>query len=287
MERFFTQILSYLLNVLHTTFNQVFILFVPLLILMVLLNIVAILTAKMSVRFLGRNLFLYGFAWLGCSVHELSHAFFALIFGHKIKEIALFKPNSSGESLGHVSHSYNKKSIYQKIGNFFIGVGPLLAGGIVLFGITLLLFRVDITERASFTITSNDFTRVILLKQLAIGIWNNLLSFFNLIVPGGSRLWWKLALLIYILYSVGSSMTLSKPDVGSAFYGFIWLLIFLLIFNLITLWMGGFATNYLEKGVKYISGFYFLLILTLVSNFLILMMLFVLNLLKHLFVSNR
>lgn len=287
MERFFTQILSYLLNVLHTTFNQVFILFVPLLILMVLLNIVAILTAKMSVRFFGRNLFLYGFAWLGCSVHELSHAFFALIFGHEIKEIALFKPNSSGESLGHVSHSYNKKSIYQKIGNFFIGVGPLLAGGIVLFGITLLLFRVDITERASFTITSNDFTRVILLKQLAIGIWNNLLSFFNLIVPGGSRLWWKLALLIYILYSVGSSMTLSKPDVGSAFYGFIWLLIFLLIFNLITLWMGGFATNYLEKGVKYISGFYFLLILTLVSNFLFLMMLFVLNLLKHLFVSSR
>ena len=137
MEYYFSKLLNYLLDVLQSTFNQLFILFGPLLILLVLLNFSAIFTARISLRFWGRNLFLYGFGWLGCSVHELSHAFFALIFGHKITEIKLFAPSKDGESLGHVSHSYNKKSIYHKIGNFFIGISPLLAGGIVLFFSTL------------------------------------------------------------------------------------------------------------------------------------------------------
>ena len=120
MEKYLSQILSYLNHVFQATFSQLFILFGPLLILALFLNLSASLNARLSVRFWGRNLFLYGFGWLGCSVHELSHAFFALIFGHKINEIELFKPNSDGESLGHVSHSYNKRSIYQKTGNFFI-----------------------------------------------------------------------------------------------------------------------------------------------------------------------
>ena len=118
MKIYLTQILNYLLNVLQSTCHQLFILFGPLLVLVVLLHLSAMMTARQSVRFWGRDLFLYGFAWLGCSVHELSHAFFAIIFGHKITEVELFKPDKNGESLGHVSHSYNKKSIYQKTGNF-------------------------------------------------------------------------------------------------------------------------------------------------------------------------
>ena len=285
MENYLSRFLNYLFDVLHSTFNQLFILFGPLLVLVVLLNLSASFTARMSVRFWGRNLFLYGFGWLGCSVHELSHAFFALIFGHKISEVELFKPNSNGESLGHVSHSFNKRSIYQKIGNFFIGISPLLFGGIILFLITLLLFGFNIVSLSSFRITSHVFTDFLLLKQLAIGIWNSLLSYFTIVITGSGAVWWKSALLIYVLYSTGSSMTLSKSDVGSAISGFLWFVVMFLVFNLITLWIGNFVSVFLVKSIGYISGFYFLLILSLMANLLFITILFVLNLIKNLFVA--
>lgn len=284
MENYFSRFWDYLLNVLLSTYNQLFILFGPLLLLVALLNLSAIFTARMSVKFWGRNLFLYGFGWLGCSVHEMSHAFFALIFGHKISEVELFKPNSNGESLGHVSHSYNKKSIYQKIGNFFIGISPLLFGGIVLFLITWLLFGFNVVSLSSFRITSHDFTSYILLKQIGIGIWHSLLSYFTFVFTGPAAIWWKSALLVYILYSTGSSMTLSKSDVGSAVSGFLWFIVFFLIFNLLTLWIGNFVSVFLTRIAGYISGFYFLLILSLMANLLFLMILVVLNLFKNLFV---
>jgi len=285
MEIYFNRFLSYLLNTFLSTSNQLLILFGPLLILVVLLNITAIFTARISVRFWGRNLFLYGFGWLGCSVHELSHAFFALIFGHKISEIALFEPNSNGESLGHVSHSYNKNSIYQKTGNFFIGISPLLFGGIVLFFCVLLIFRFDVTALSTFRISTHVLTDFTLLKQIGINIWNSLITFSNIVFRGSASVWWKSALLIYILYSTGSSMTLSKSDVGSAISGFLWLIIIFLLFNLLTLWIGSFAIDFLGRNIGYISGFYFLLILSLIANLLFLTILTVLNLIKNLFVK--
>jgi len=285
MENFFSKFLSYLLNVLQATFNQLFILFGPLLILVVLLNLSAIFTARLSVRFWGRNLFLYGFGWLGCSVHELSHAFFALIFGHKISEITLFEPNSNGESLGHVSHSYNKSSIYQKTGNFFIGISPLLFGGIVLFLCVLLLFHFDVTALSTFRISPHVLSDFALLKQIGLNIWNSLITFSTMVLMG-SAVWWKSVLLIYILYSTGSSMTLSKSDVGSAISGFLWLIIIFLVFNLITLWIGNFVIDFLGRIVGYISGLYFLLILSMIANLLFCSILLILNLIKNLFVRN-
>jgi len=285
MENYLSKLLSYLINVLQATFNQLFILFGPLLILIVLLNLTAILTARSSVRFWGKNLFLYGFGWLGCSVHELSHAFFALVFGHKISEIALFEPNSNGESLGHVSHSYNKNSIYQKTGNFFIGISPLLFGGIVLFFCVLLLFRFDVTALSTFRISTHVLIDLSLLKQIGLNIWNSLITFSTIVFIGAGSVWWKSALLIYILYSTGSSMTLSKSDVGSAISGFLWLIIIFLVFNLITLWIGNFVIDFLSRIVGYISGFYFLLILSMIANLVFISVLFLLNLIKGLFIK--
>lgn len=284
MESYLSRLSDYLLNVLLSTYNQLFVLFGPLLILVVLLNFSASFTARMSVRFWGRDLFLYGFGWLGCSVHEMSHAFFAIIFGHKVTEIALFKPNSNGESLGHVSHSYNKKNIYHKIGNFFIGISPLLFGGVVLFLITWFLFGFNIISLSSFRITSHDFTSFLLLKQLAASIWHSLLSYFTVVFTGSAAIWWKSALLVYVLYSTGSSMTLSKSDVGSAISGFLWFIVFFLLFNLLTLWIGNFVSVFLARIVGYISGFYFILILLLMANLLFLLVLIILNLFKGLFV---
>lgn len=285
MEIYFKQMVGYLIHVFQVTSGQLFVLFGPLIILALFLNFSAILTARLSVRFWGRNLFLYGFGWLGCSVHELSHAFFAIIFGHKIKEIELFKPNSDGESIGHVSHSFNKRSIYQKTGNFFIGIGPLLAGGIVLFVITLILFHIQITEIFKFRITSEIFSDKILFNQFVAALWSGLISCKELVFGGTPIAWWKFVVLVFVLYSTGSSMTLSKSDVKGAVAGFLWVIIFSLIFNLLTLWIGDFAAQAVAKIAQYISGFYFLLMLSFVCNLLFIMLFFVLNILKSIFTS--
>ena len=287
MEIYLNQMISYLVHVFQTSFNQLFILFGPLLILVLFLNFSATLMARLSVSFWGSYLFLYGFGWLGCSIHELSHALFALIFGHKIKEITLFEPNSNGESLGHVSHSYNKKSVYQKIGNFFIGIGPLLAGGLVLFLITGILFKINVTEFFNFRISIDSLNNLQHFRQLSAEILNGLNACGNLLFSGNNVVWWKTALLVYILYSIGGSMTLSKSDVKGAIAGFVWLVIFIVIFNISTLWIGDFATRYLTMSVQFISMFYFLLILSFAANILFILLFFVLNLLKSLFFHRK
>jgi hypothetical protein len=285
MEKYFNLATHYLTLVVESTWQQLFVLFGPLLILLVILNFSALLIARLSVRFWGRNIFLYGFVWLGCSVHELSHAFFALLFGHKIKEIALFKPNSDGQSLGHVSHTFNKKSVYQKIGNFFIGISPLLAGGIVLFLTNFILFKINVTTLFTTPIHIGIFTDFNLLRDFLAQSRNLLKDYFHLVFPGSATMWWKSLILIYVLYSTGSSMTLSKSDIRGAFSGLVWLVLFTLIFNLLTLWIGDFSMRSLKASVHYISGFYFILLLSFVANLLFILLFAALNLLKGLFTS--
>ena len=86
-------------------------------------------------------------AIIGTPVHEAGHALMCLIFGHKINEIKLYQPDKKTGTLGYVSHSYNKKNLGQNIGNFFIGLGPIFSGLVV---ITLILF-------VCFTDAANDF----------------------------------------------------------------------------------------------------------------------------------
>ena len=82
-------------------------------------------------RLLGGNAYIYLTA-PGVAVHELSHAFFCLVFRHKINEMKLFSPEDDG-TLGYVNHSYNPENYYQRTGNFFIGTGPIWGGIFVLY----------------------------------------------------------------------------------------------------------------------------------------------------------
>jgi hypothetical protein len=66
----------------------------------------------------------------------------------------------------------------------------------------------------------------------------------------------------------------------------LWLIIIFLVFNLITLWIGNFVIDFLGRIVGYISGLYFLLILSMIANLLFCSILLILNLIKNLFVRN-
>ena len=72
---------------------------------------------------------------VGVTYHELSHLITAVLFRHKINEVRLFRPfqGRNDGTLGYVTHSWNGRSMFQRIGNFFIGTAPMFLGAGLLF----------------------------------------------------------------------------------------------------------------------------------------------------------
>ena len=82
-------------------------------------------------------------------------------------------------------------------------------------------------------------------------------------------------------------MTLSKPDVKGASAGFLWVIVIIVLFNLLTLWIGSYGGLTTEPFVGFISAINFLFILVLATNLVLIILLFFLNLIKNLFIHRR
>lgn len=82
---------------------------------------------------------------LGVIIHELGHAIFAFIFGHNVRKVQLlnFNYRNSG-SLGSVEHTWNEKNIYQRLGNFFIGLAPYYMCSVVLYFLQKIMLNAQL-----------------------------------------------------------------------------------------------------------------------------------------------
>ena len=164
----------------------------------------------------------YMTGFIGTPVHELSHALFCVIFGHRITDIKLFNIGNDG-TLGYVNHSYNKKNIYQLAGNFFIGVAPIIVISALLYGLAYLLIpdfvaQTDVTASAGFE-NFNDW---------AAYIWQVIKHFF---CAAATWQWWVFLITGMFL---ALHMTLSGADIRSAASGLSIVLILLLTADFIT-----------------------------------------------------
>jgi len=182
----------------------------------------------------GANLDTYLTGWIGTPVHEFGHWLFCIVFRHKVKEVRFFKPDPKSGTLGYVAHSYNKKSIYQNVGNFFIGVAPMLVGAAIIMGLAYLL----LPSHARMVALFNDFT-----ESWAIEVsygWKSALvavadSFWLLVKLLASKsnfhapLFW---LFIYLSFCISSHMMLSMSDLKAALWGGITILGVLLLVNI-------------------------------------------------------
>ncbi|PIR74439.1 MAG: hypothetical protein COU35_02555 [Candidatus Magasanikbacteria bacterium CG10_big_fil_rev_8_21_14_0_10_47_10] len=166
-------------------------------------------------------------AWIGTPIHELGHAFFAKLFHHKISNITLFQPNKSTGGLGHVEHSFNSNSVYQRIGNFFIGAAPLFFGGAALIGI---LYFVLPNGKDIIAMLNVQYDSV----PSAIDTLKNV--FFALIQRDNlnNTIFW---IFVYISFCISAHMAPSKQDVKGMWRGFAWLVGLLVIFNFILMLM--------------------------------------------------
>ncbi len=287
MKETLLKIWNYLLDAGIATLAQLLVLLGPLLVLALLMNFFARKNESLSYKVLGQEVYLYVFGWLGTSVHELGHAIFAILFAHKVSEIKLFTPGS-GKSLGHVKHSYTKGNPYQTLGDFFIGLGPVLFGTLLLWLVTLLLFDLNIfriAEKHEVVYNFKVFESFESAKTAAISISKGVWESFNTIISRGN--WWKLSLFFYLFYAIGSSITLSGFDLKGAFKGFTYFIILLLIFNIGTFWIGNFALDLSIKINHFLSGFYFLIILSLVLNIAFIIILLLFDLLLSLILKNK
>lgn len=173
----------------------------------------------------------------GVMIHEIGHAIFCLIFRHKIVEMKLFSPEEDG-TLGYVNHSYNPNSFYQRIGNFFIGTGPIWFGVAVLSLISWLLLPNEMQ-------ISNFFS---------LNFWGR----------------WQSYIWLYLALTISSHITLSPPDFAGSVDGGIAIMATALMGFLLLGWCGDWENEIIEflKNVflSSLSIFSFIIILLFIFS---------------------
>ncbi len=162
---------------------------------------------------------------VGTPIHELGHAIMCIIFGHKITDISLFSPDSTTGVLGYVNHSYNKKNLYHQIGNFFIGIGPIISCGIAM-SLIMYLAVPSIYYSVISAINNNTYT-----LSGAVDAINQSL---NLILFNSSNLkdfnWW---IFIILNFSIALHMAISVPDIRCSAKGLLFILGALLALDIV------------------------------------------------------
>lgn len=259
--------------------QQVFVLMGPGFVLAFLMNYLAGIVEKSSYSLMGRKAYLGLFGWLGTIIHELGHAFFCIVFRHKIKKIRLFNYDPKSGSLGYINHSYNPNSTYQRIGNFFIGIGPILFASIVIYSLSRYLLGSDIFQ-------SIESLKI---QPTKVGIWAFCLSTLTTIWEGVKILCvslftvenltnWRFYFFLYIVFCIGSSMKLSRRDIEGARSGFGSLIVIFFLANLVTHWIiGNDLTKLFGSLIQYYSVLYtvmlFAIALNVIATFVLLMIL--------------
>lgn len=227
-------IIYFIVIIFSKTFIDLFRLFGNIIIFGFILYLLSSMTRRIFAKTLGAKTELYITGWIGTPIHELSHALFCIIFNHKINDIKLFTTKS--DTIGYVLHSYDSRSWYQQIGNFFIGVGPIIMGTLIVYFLFLLLapelkeniFSVKIDYDKSAGILNIIYSGISNIFTSILNIFSNIIK--NIIVSQSYKnigFW----IFIYLSISIASHMELSPADISHALKGMLVIFAVSLIFN--------------------------------------------------------
>lgn len=180
-----------------------------------LLTLLSRLTNNVFRQFRWPALGIYLFGWIGVPVHEFCHAFFCRVFFHDIQSIKWFDPKGSGGSQGSVTHTYQPWNIYQRIGHFFIGLGPVLLAPALIAGVFLICVP---SARP-------------VIPALTEGGVRGGLAFAKSQMHGSLLRSWSFWIFVYVGFSIASQIELSKADLKQALIGVVPVSLVLLILN--------------------------------------------------------
>lgn len=275
-------ILDYLIEVISVTISQLFLLLGPGLVLAVVVYYISELLRNQTASLFGHEFWVY-FTFLGTMIHELGHALFAVLFGHKVTTLRLFDPDPSTGTLGYVHHSYNPRNLYHQIGNFFIGIGPIILGSVAVYFFSELLLAGQLfTSLEELNLTTTSLTSLRSAWSLLKDVVVNGLGVVRALLVSANFANWKFYLFLYLALSIGGHLKLSRSDLEGAAVGFGYLVGLVAAINLATLWIGDWATHYAVLISQSYSFFYGVMIFTIILCLLFVVLIAVLLLAKRL-----
>lgn len=173
-------------------------------------------------------------AWIGTPFHEFGHYLFAKLFHHRIDDIALFRPNKETGGLGHVEHSYKRSSIYQTLGNFFIGAAPMIFGSLLLFFLMYTLLP-----------NGEDILLILIEARSSIALLLAAIpTVFGVIFSKAHIVTWEFWLFLYLSFAISSHIAPSKHDRKGMWSGFFWIALLVFLINFATLLLRLDLTSY-------------------------------------------
>jgi len=228
----------YLLDVVVRTSLQLLLLAGPALVLGLAMHLLAGFVESRAVGLMGRRAWLALFGWLGTAVHETGHAMFCPLFGHRITAFHPFSPDPRSNVLGYVEHEWNRRSLWARLGNFFIGVGPVILGTLVLYVASLLLLGTDVLGRVpQVDAGGGSEASVGTAWSLSTSVLGTVLSTLAGVFRLDNVTRWQFWVFLYLAFTIGTAIRLSPSDLKGAASGFLVLVVLLLVVNLATAWI--------------------------------------------------
>lgn len=184
---------------------------------------------------------------IGVPIHELSHAIFAVLFGHKVTKVKLLqKPDENGV-MGYVQHSYNQGSIYQQVGNFFIGIAPIFGG--IFSIIALMRFVIPQAYNKFIYILAESLNITVLNKDTMEGILNSYRELVKIIFSMKNFRNPYFYVFLFISICISSHISLSYADIKGASKGLGIIFLIVVILNALNLSKYIFAVDLVKYNV--------------------------------------
>ena len=264
--------MKFIFDLFILTFVQLISLFGILIVVGFLIHIIE----RQSVRFIYKIFGLRGLlvtSWIGTPIHELGHYLMCKIFNHQVIAVQWFPKDQHTDVLGFVEHRYNSRSLYQRIGVFFISIGPLFSG---LLALSLLLyvllpnsFNTFVHFTKSIQPTSLTPDNIALILTASFEMISTIFTLDNVTTIG----FW---IFLLLAACICTHISLSPADLRGALSGFMTIAITLFIVNWITIFTGFNTSTFIAMLATYNAyligwmGFVLCMsIITLVITFII------------------
>jgi hypothetical protein len=256
-------VLIFIKDLFLATLGQMVSLFAGLFIFGLLIQFISQLTFKSLEGSFGSK-GVYLLAWLGTPLHELGHALFCVIFRHRIDEIRFFSPDPATGTLGYVNHSWNRKNPWHVLGNFFIGVGPVVLGCAVLFALFYFLLPGSSRVWDSIGVGVGAISVDSPVADYFSVFAGSTLAIIRLIFTWDNLSLWRFWLFLYLSVCVSGNIRLSWADAKGSLSGLGCIVLPFLLLNLVLLLVGYGSDEFYAPAASSLGTVYSVLLLALI-----------------------
>lgn len=255
--------LVFIKDLVVATLSQMASLFAGVFIFGLLIHFISQLTFKSLERSFGSK-GVYFVAWLGTPIHELGHALFCIIFLHRIVEIRFFKPDPLTGTLGYVSHTWSKTNPWAVLGNFFIGIGPVILGCAVLFATFYFLIPNSSQVWDSIIFEVSEIGEGQSIGSYWAVFQSSSLALVKIIFTFSNLASWQFWVFIYLSVCVASNIRLSLSDIKGSLSGLGCIVLIFLLINILGTITGFGSERFFPLTASSLGVVYSLFILALI-----------------------